>query len=66
MTHGICAGCIAKIDAQIAAIEQVEATFPCPSCPREARPYKVMTDGDHRTILVRCPGCTLAWAVEAI
>ena len=65
VTHSICSACIAKVDAQIAAVACVQITFPCPSCPREAAPYKVTWHEERCTIYVRCPGCDLTWIEEA-
>ena len=69
VTHSICAGCIRKVDVQIAAQVEaatlVDATFACPSCPRDAAPYRVISVGEHRRMLyVRCRGCGLSWMVE--
>jgi hypothetical protein len=69
VTHSICSLCIAKVDAEIAAIaavKDVNITFPCPNCPAEAVPYKVTWRGRQRVIYVRCAGCRLKWIEEAM
>jgi hypothetical protein len=63
--HSICPRCIAKIDAQIRAAAQIDLTLPCPSCPQSAILYRVVSIGEHRTLYVRCNGCSLSWMVEA-
>ena len=70
VTHSICAGCVRKVDSQIAAQAEaatlVNDTYACPSCPRDAVPYRVISDGEQRRMLyVRCRGCGLSWVVEA-
>ncbi len=66
VTHSICPVCIAKVDAQIAAVKDVDIFFSCPNCPAEASPYKVTVHGTHRMIYVRCAGCDLTWIEEAL
>ncbi len=66
VTHSICPACIAKVDAQIAAVRDVGIVFSCPNCPAEAWPYKVTVNGAHRLIYVRCAGCDLTWIEEAL
>ena len=62
ITHSMCAACMAKIIAQVDAVQAVQDfIFPCPSCPQAARPYRVTPHGALRTIFVRCQGCNLAW-----
>jgi hypothetical protein len=66
VTHSICPACIARIDAQIAAVKDVDVVFSCPNCPAVASPYKVTVHGTHRMIYVRCAGCDLTWIEEAL
>jgi hypothetical protein len=66
VTHSICPACIAKVNAQIAAVKDVDIFFSCPNCPAEASPYKVTVHGTHRMIYVRCAGCDLTWIEEAL
>jgi hypothetical protein len=74
-THSICLACIAKIDAQIAALEHTKATtkpapapthglFPCAECPRDGYPYRIAPRGHIILIYLRCVGCGLEWTVE--
>jgi len=65
VAHSICPVCMAKVDAQIAAVKDVAAiVFSCPNCPGQASPYKVTVHGGHRMIYVRCAGCDLTWIEE--
>jgi hypothetical protein len=66
VTHSICAGCMARVDAQIAAVKEVSIAFACPNCPGEASPYKVTVQASRRLIYVRCPRCDLMWIEEAL
>jgi len=66
VTHSICPGCIARVDAQIAAVKEVAIVFACPNCPGQASPYKVSVHGTHRMIYVRCASCSLTWMEEAV
>ncbi len=66
VTHSICSACIARVDAQIAAVKEVSIVFACPNCPADASPYKVTVQGSRRLIYVRCTGCDLMWIEEAL
>jgi hypothetical protein len=41
------------------------ARFPCINCPRYGLPYGLVDKGRRRSLHVRCPGCGVAWIVEA-
>ena len=62
VTHSICPACIAKVDAQIAAVKDVDIFFSCPNCPAEASPYKVTVHGTHQDDL--CPLCGMRADVD--